>query len=255
MAPKIVIDHVTQRFSSQQTDVLAVSEVMLDIESGSFVSIVGPSGCGKSSLLNVVSGLAPPTEGCVRIDGTIVDGIHPSIGYMFARDGLMPWRTALENVELGLELRNVPDRRAVATRLLSDVGLSGFEGHYRHQLSQGMRQRVALARTFATDPEIVLMDEPFGALDAQTRMLIQDTFLKIWEEKKKTVLFITHDLMEAITLSDTVVVMSHRPGRIKKIVPIDLPRPRSATSLHFDATFRQFYEVLWNELRTEVSPR
>ena len=252
-AAKISIERVSHTFRANDTDVPTLDDVSLEIPRGAFVSVVGPSGCGKSTLLNVISGLLLPDRGRVCIDGAAVSGIQKQMGYMFARDGLMPWRTAQQNVEFGLELQHVPGRAEIARSLLREVGLVGFEGQYRHELSQGMRQRVAVARTFATDPEILLMDEPFGALDAQTRMLVQDTFLRIWEEKKKTVLFITHDLMEAIVLSDTVVIMSHRPGRIKRTLTIDIPRPRSATALHFDAQFQGYYETLWNELKPEVA--
>ena len=251
-APNIAIDHVSHAFTTSKGTVPTLDGVSLDIERGSFVSVVGPSGCGKSTLLNVISGLVVPERGTVSIDGSPVHGIQSQVGYMFARDGLMPWRTAAQNVEFGLELRRNPARRQMAQELLTQVGLSGFEGHYRHELSQGMRQRVAVARTFATDPEILLMDEPFGALDAQTRMLLQDTFLRIWEEKRKTVLFVTHDLVEAIVLSDVVVIMSHRPARIKRIVTVDIPRPRTATNLRFDQQFQHYFEIMWNDLKTEV---
>ena len=243
--PKISIDRVSHAFTTNKGTVPTLEDVSLQVARGSFVSIVGPSGCGKSTLLNVISGLVAPNAGSVSIDGSPVNGIQSQVGYMFARDGLMPWRTAAQNVEFGLELRRDAARRQTARQLLSEVGLSGFEGHYRHELSQGMRQRVAVARTFATDPEILLMDEPFGALDAQTRMLLQDTFLRIWEEKRKTVLFVTHDLVEAIVLSDIVVIMTHRPARIKRVVAIDIPRPRTATNLRFDQQFQAYFEGMW----------
>ncbi len=251
--PKIELRGVCVDFSAKgRAPVRAVEGVDLVVPEGAFVSIVGPSGCGKSTLLNAISGLLPPSAGEVRVDGRPVDGIQDDVGYMFARDGLFPWRTALRNVEFGLELRRVPGRERIARDLLMKVGLAGFEHHYRNELSQGMRQRVAVARTFATDPEILLMDEPFGALDAQTRMLLQDTFLEMWESKRKTVVFVTHDLVEAIVLADTVVVFSHRPGRVKSAIDVALPRPRSALSLKFDAQFQKLYDRVWRDLKSEV---
>ena len=251
---KIQVSNVDMVFQvKDRPPVLAVQGADLDIPEGAFVSIIGPSGCGKSTLLNVISGLMRPSSGEVYIDGQAVNSIRRDVGYMFARDALMPWRTAQQNVEFGLELRAIPNPRALAKELLKTVGLEGFENHYRHELSQGMRQRVALARTLATDPDILLMDEPFSALDAQTRMMLQDTFLRIWESRRKTVLLVTHDLIEATLLSDRVAVFTNRPGRIKAIVDIDLPRPRSATALKFDRQFQDLYNRLWEDLKNEVS--
>ncbi len=172
---------------------------------------------------------------------------------MFARDGMMPWRTAIRNVEFGLEVRGVADRHEVARDWLRKVGLEKFAGHYRHELSQGMRQRVAVARTFAIDPDVLLMDEPFGALDSQTRLLLQELFLSVWESTRKTVLFVTHDLHEAIFLSDTVIVFTNRPGRVKSVIPIDLPRPRlPPAELAMATDFRDIYARIWSDLRDEV---
>lgn len=254
MTAKISIRDVDVVFKGRggSEPLVAARNISLDVPEGAFISLLGPSGCGKSTLLNVVSGMMPPSAGQVLVDGRPVDGVRTDIGYMLARDGLMPWRNAVKNVGLGLELRSVPDRDQIATDLIERVGLKGFENHYRHELSHGMRQRVAVARTFATDPDILLMDEPFGALDAQTRVMLQDIFLQMWETKKKTVLFVTHDLMEAIVMSDQVVVMTHRPGEIKAIVDIDLPRPRSAADLRMDPRFQAFYKRLWDELKDEV---
>jgi ABC-type nitrate/sulfonate/bicarbonate transport system ATPase subunit len=188
------------------------------------------------------------------VDGVPVTGLSPRIGYMFARDALLPWRTTLANVEFGLELRALPssERRERARELLRVVGLEGFEASYPSQLSQGMRQRVSLARTLAIDPDILLMDEPFGALDAQTKLVLEDEFLRIWEEHRKTVVFVTHDLFEAIAMADRVVVFASRPGRIKSVVAIDLPRPRSVTSGRFGTHFQSLYDRLWEDLRYEV---
>src|SRR6516225_2557645 len=233
--------------------VVACREVTFDVPEGSIVSIVGPSGCGKSTLLNIVSGLLAPSKGLAEVDGRRVDGIRHDVGYMFARDGMMPWRTALENVEFGLEVRNIANRREIARDWLRRVGLDKFEGHYRHELSQGMRQRVAVARTFAIEPNILLMDEPFGALDSQTRLLLQELFLEVWEKNKRTVLFVTHDLHEAIFLSDVVIVSTNRPGRVKSMVPITLPRPRlPPAELAVAPEFRDIYSRIWADLKDEV---
>ena len=233
--------------------VVACQQVSLDVPEGAIVSIVGPSGCGKSTVLNLVSGLMAPSSGRVEINGKRVDGIRHDVGYMFARDGMMPWRTTLQNVAFGLEIRGVPNRTEIARDWLRRVGLEKFESHYRHELSQGMRQRVAVARTFATEPDVLLLDEPFGALDSQTRLLLQELFLWVWDSTKKTVLFVTHDLHEAIFLSDLVVVFTNRPGRVKSMVPIDLPRPRlPPAELATSNEFRDIYRRIWSDLKDEV---
>jgi NitT/TauT family transport system ATP-binding protein len=231
----------------------AVANFSFTVGEGAIVTIVGPSGCGKSTVLNIVSGLIPPSRGLVEVDGRRVTGIRHDVGYMFARDGMMPWRTAIENVAFGLEVRGVANRREIAREWLRKVGLERFEGHYRHELSQGMRQRVAVARTFAIEPNILLMDEPFGALDSQTRLLLQELFLEVWERNKRTVLFVTHDLHEAIFLSDIVIVSTNRPGRVKSIVPITLPRPRlPPAELAVAPEFRDLYSRIWSDLKDEV---
>jgi NitT/TauT family transport system ATP-binding protein len=252
--PKIKLADVSILFRPRgRPQVLAVKDVSLDVPEGSIVSIVGPSGCGKSTALNLVSGLMAPSTGIVEVDSKRVTGIRHDVGYMFARDGMMPWRTAAENVEFGLEIRGVANRREVARDWLRRVGLEKFETHYRHELSQGMRQRVAVARTFAIEPNVLLMDEPFGALDSQTRLLLQELFLSVWESTRKTVLFVTHDLHEAIFLSDVVVVFTNRPGRVKSIIPIDLPRPRlPPADLATASEFRDIYARIWSDLKDEV---
>jgi NitT/TauT family transport system ATP-binding protein len=251
---KIAITNLSHRFTIDGREVLALDDVSLDVAEGEFVAIVGPSGCGKSTLLNVVSGLFPPTSGRATVDGASVAGLNPRIGYMFARDALLPWRTMLANVEFGLEVRGMAasERQDRAHELLRVVGLEGFEASYPSQLSQGMRQRVAIARTLAVDPDILLMDEPFGALDAQTKLVLEDEFLRIWERRRTTVVFVTHDLFEAIAMADRVVVFTARPGRIKSVVAIDLPRPRSVTSGRFGPRFQELYDRLWEDLRYEV---
>jgi len=222
------------------------------VQRGEFVSVVGPSGCGKTTLLNIVSGLARPTKGAVRVAGKEVAGVQPSlIGYMFARDTLLPWRTALANVEFAIERGFTGDRQSRAREMLSIVGLNGFESAYPDQLSHGMRQRVALARTLVRDPEILLMDEPFGALDAQTKLLMEEEFLRISERSKKTVLFVTHDLAEALMLSDRVLVLSARPCSIKAEYRITFPRPRNAEALQANPKFIELFQQVWRDLRSE----
>lgn len=252
--PKISLSKIGITFRPRGRDpVVAVKDISLSVDKGSIVTVVGPSGCGKSTILNAVSGLLTPSTGHAEIDGQRVSGVRHDVGYMFARDGMMPWRTALGNVEFGLEVRGVANRREIARDWLRKVGLEKFEGHYRHELSQGMRQRVAVARTFAIDPDVLLMDEPFGALDSQTRLLLQELFLTVWESTRKTVLFVTHDLHEAIFLSDIVVVFTNRPGRVKSLIPIDLPRPRlPPAELATASEFRDIYARIWGELRDEV---
>lgn len=234
--------------------VAAVQGVTLEVPEGKIVTIVGPSGSGKSTLLNLVSGLMRPTSGRVEVKQREVTGIRHDVGYMFARDGMMPWRTALQNVEFGLQVRRVQNARTIAREWLGRVRLNNFENHYRHELSQGMRQRVAVARTFAIEPDILLMDEPFGALDTQTRLLLQELFLSVWESTRKTVLFVTHDLHEAIFLSDIVVVFSNRPGRVKSIIPIDLPRPRlPPAELASAPESLAIHARIWQDLKDEVN--
>jgi NitT/TauT family transport system ATP-binding protein len=252
--PKIRLVNIGITFRPRDREpVVAVQNVSLTVEEGSIVTVVGPSGCGKSTILNAVSGLLTPSSGHAEVGGQRVSGIRHDVGYMFARDGMMPWRTAIRNVEFGLEVRGVADRHEVARDWLRKVGLEKFAGHYRHELSQGMRQRVAVARTFAIDPDVLLMDEPFGALDSQTRLLLQELFLSVWESTRKTVLFVTHDLHEAIFLSDTVIVFTNRPGRVKSVIPIDLPRPRlPPAELAMATDFRDIYARIWSDLRDEV---
>ena len=208
---------------------VALDGLSLSIDRGTFVTILGPSGCGKSSLLLAVDGLVAPARGRVRIDGRIVTGPGRERAMVFQEFALMPWRTVLENVRFGLELQRVPARDANATsrQLIELVGLSGFEHHHPHQLSGGMRQRVGIARALAVEPEILLMDEPFGALDAQTREVMGRELLRIWRLNAQTTLFVTHSIDEAIFLGDRVVVLTGRPGRIRESVTIDLPRPRT----------------------------
>ncbi|HEX3864553.1 MAG TPA: ABC transporter ATP-binding protein [Stellaceae bacterium] len=250
--PKIRLNNIGITFRPRDREpVVAVQNISLEVATGAIVTVVGPSGCGKSTILNAVSGLLTPSAGYAEVDGRRVAGIRHDVGYMFARDGMMPWRTALRNVEFGLEVRGVANRREIARDWLRRVGLEKFEGHYRHELSQGMRQRVAVARTFAIDPDVLLMDEPFGALDAQTRGILQEELLAIWGMTRKTVLFVTHDVHEAVLLADRVVVMSARPGRIKTTLNIDLPRPRVAEVTR-SQRFADHCQEIWELVREEA---
>ena len=248
------IEGVRKEYQVRGKKVLALDSVDLTIAEGEFVTIVGPSGCGKSTLLNLIVGLLRSSMGRVVFRGALIDGICTKIGYVTQKDNLLPWRTLVANVEIALELKGVEKgvRRARARELIDRVGLSGFEEHYLHELSGGMRQRANIIRTLIYDPELILMDEPFGPLDAQTRIVLQDQLLKLWSASKKTIVFITHDLIEAITLADRVVLMSSRPGRIKSIENVKIPRPRDVFKIHESQEFRATYERLWQELRPEV---
>ncbi|MCF8161341.1 MAG: ABC transporter ATP-binding protein [Polaromonas sp.] len=233
----------------------AVREVNLTVAAGEFVSVVGPTGCGKSTLLNVGAGLLVPSTGSVSVFGQPLAGINQRAGYMFQADSLMPWRTALANVSAGLQFHGVPEREAAnqADDWLRRVGLGGFGDRYPHQMSGGMRKRVSLAQTLVLDPDIILMDEPFSALDIQTRQLMENELLDIWQAKKKAVLFITHDLDEAIAMSDRVVVMSAGPGsRPIGDFPIDIERPRDVAEIKTSPRFLQLHRAIWEVLREEV---
>jgi NitT/TauT family transport system ATP-binding protein len=226
----------------------------IDIREGEFLSIVGPSGCGKSTFLNVLLGLLKPDSGDLTMGGNRIAGPGSDRAMVFQEFGLLPWRTVQANVELGLELKGVAAgaRRGISGRLIKMVGLAGFEDHYPHELSGGMKQRVGLARALATDPDVLLMDEPFAALDAQTRDLMQVELLHIWNAARKTVLFVTHQIDEAIYLSDRVMVMTKRPGRAKKIFAIDLPRPRDY-EMRVTPEFNDLKLEIWHALKDEIS--
>lgn len=242
--------HVSDVSHAFQSGAPTIHEISLTVDKGQFVSIVGPSGCGKTTVLNLLAGLLDLQCGDVNLaNGKPRAGRH-DVAYMLARDCLFPWRTAIENAMLGSELRNVgkQKRRARAMAFLKKVGLEGFEHHYPKALSHGMRQRVALARTFSLESEILLMDEPFGALDAQTKLQLEDVLLSLWNDERRTVVFITHDLAEAVTLSDRVVVMSTRPGRIVDDITIPLPRPRSVRALQKDPAYHELYAKVWGRL-------
>lgn len=233
----------------------AVDHVNLSVGAGEFVSVVGPTGCGKSTLLNVAAGLLEPSKGSVRIFGAPLAGINTRAGYMFQAESLMPWRTALQNVMAGLQFRGVPDReaRAQAEDWLRRVGLGGFGDRYPHQMSGGMRKRASLAQTLVMDPDIILMDEPFSALDIQTRQLMENEVLDLWQSKRKAVLFITHDLDEAIAMSDRVVILSAGPAShpIGEF-SIDIPRPRDVAEVKTTPRFLELHAAIWDVLREEV---
>jgi NitT/TauT family transport system ATP-binding protein len=250
----ISIARVGHTFRSKGRRVQALLETELQIRDREFLTIVGPSGCGKSTLMNIIVGLFPPSSGEVIYRGKRHVGVNRSIGYVTQADNLYPWRTLRQNVEFPLELRMVGkgERRDRAERLIHRVGLGGFEDSYPHELSGGMRQRANIIRTLVYEPEVILMDEPFGPLDAQTRLLLQNQLLELWHEERKTIVFITHDLGEAIALADRVVVMSARPGRIKTIAPVPIPRPRNLFEIHADERFRETYHAMWASLEDEV---
>ena len=231
----------------------AVQAIDLTVGAGEFVSVVGPTGCGKSTLLNVAAGLLQPSTGSVQVFGQPLAGINTRAGYMFQAESLMPWRTALANVMAGLEFRGVADARLQADEWLRRVGLGGFGDRYPHQLSGGMRKRTSLAQTLALDPDIILMDEPFSALDIQTRQLMENEVLELWASKKKAVLFITHDLDEAIAMSDRVVIMSAGPGsRLIGEFSIDIARPRDVAEVKMTPRFMELHAAIWAQLREEV---
>lgn len=254
----IRVESVTHTFPASgpsAEDVRALETVSFDIAPGSFVALVGPSGCGKTTLLNIMGGLEELQSGRVLVDGQAPRTGRDDVAYMFARPALMPWRGAMQNVEFGMEMRGLSrkERAETARAMLARVGLTGFENSYPGQLSQGMRQRVALARTFAVESHVLLMDEPFGALDAQTKLVLEDVLLELWEARAgATVVFVTHDLAEAVTLADRVVIMSARPGRIIADVPVNLARPRTALSLQSSTDYHEVLSHLWDKLRVAI---
>ena len=258
MTSALSLDRVTCTFISRDAPgqrYTAVRDVTLDIAPGEFVSVVGPTGCGKSTLLNVAAGLLDPSSGSVRVFGAPLTGINARAGYMFQSEALMPWRTTIANVTAGLEFRGMPQADAVreAEAWLKRVGLGGFGDRYPHQLSGGMRKRTSLAQTLVLDPDIILMDEPFSALDVQTRQLMENEVLELWAAKKKAVLFITHDLDEAIAMSDRVVVLSAGPAShpIGEFT-IDLARPRDVAEVRVTPRFIDLHKAIWDVLREEV---
>jgi len=256
LEPLLTIREVGKRFLSRGSIVRAMERVSLDIHEGEFITVVGPSGCGKSTLLNILAGLYPSTEGEIRFKGESIRGLNAEIGYVTQQDNLLPWRTLRKNILLPLEFRSGTWRNgadARVQRLIDKVGLSGFESHFPHELSGGMRQRANIIRTLVYNPQVILMDEPFGPLDAQTRLALQNQLLELWREERKTIVFITHDLSEAIALADRVVVMTGRPGSIKSVTEVNIPRPRDVYHIHRSEAYREIYDKLWEELREEVA--
>ncbi len=250
---KLETRNVSKAFETDDEELLVLDDINLSFRSGEFVSLVGASGCGKTTLLRIVDGLIAPSGGEVLVDGRPVSKPSRDRGFVFQSDTLLPWRTVRDNILFGLELQGIARSEAEsrAEELIGLVGLRGFDRHYPLQISGGMRQRVNLARALAVDPEILLMDEPFAALDAQTREVMQSELLKIWSQRQKTVLFVTHQIDEAVFLSDRVVVLRARPGRVKEIVPIDLPRPRD---LHLKRSpeFVKYVDHIWSLIENEV---
>lgn len=249
------LKNVTVSFPfSDGRELFALKDMNLRVEKGELVALVGPSGCGKTTALNVLAGQVPPTEGQVRVAGAPVDGMLPSVGYISQADTLLPWRTVLDNVALAMELRGVAkkERRETARVLMKNMGLAGFEDSYPRELSGGMKKRAAIARVLAVDPAVLMMDEPFAPLDALTRQKLQDDILSLWEATGCTILYVTHDLTEAITLADRVILMSARPGRMAGEYSIDLPRPRRVMDVKFSPRFVELEKTIWEDLQREL---
>ncbi len=252
--PMIEIQEVYRLHPSPTGGVLAVEGVSLTIAEGEFVAFVGPSGCGKSTLLNMIAGLVPASRGTIVYRSKPIVDVNRAVGYMTQKDTLLPWRSVESNIRLPLELMGLPpgERKSVAKKYIDTVGLTNFERYFPAQLSGGMRKRALLARTLAYGPETLLMDEPFGAVDAQLKIQLQAELLRIWSSTRKTIVFVTHDIEEAICLADRVVLFSKRPARIRMIRPIAIPRPRDVRQVRFSSEFRSAYDDLWGALAKEV---
>jgi NitT/TauT family transport system ATP-binding protein len=251
-ATKITIRHLTKRFQARQHAVTAIDDVSLEIAAGEFFMIVGPSGCGKTTLLRILAGLEAPTEGEVNVARS--DPGKPGNSMVFQGESIFPWMTVFENAAYGLRLRRRPNAeiREIVGHYLDRTGLTKFARAYPHQLSGGMKQRVSIARAFANDPEILLMDEPFSALDEQNRTLLQDELLRIWDETRKTVVFITHSVDEAVSLGDRILIMSAQPGRTKALLPVPFARPRHVLEMRADPHYGELVYSIWAQLRDEV---
>lgn len=250
----LVVDGIAVRFETPEGSVTAVDDVSFSVRPGEFLSIIGPSGCGKSTLFNVIGGLLTHTQGIVSVANETINGPHKSIGMVFQEESTFPWRSVTDNVAFPLELTGMTKAQRIerARHFISLVGLEGFENRYPGQLSGGMRQRVSLARTLASEPTILLMDEPFAALDEQTRLLLGDKVLQIQQDLKQTTLLITHNITEAVQMSDRILVMTYRPGKVKRIVDIELPRPRTSEIVSSEA-FGRYVAQIWADLREEAS--
>jgi NitT/TauT family transport system ATP-binding protein len=241
------VEHLTKEYAKNgQERVQALVNISLEIQDTEFVCVLGPSGCGKTTLLRIIAGLERPTSGRVHIDGTVIEGPSQKMGMIFQDYSLYPWRTVNENIAFGLEMNNVPrEKRAkIVQKYLELAGLSDFGNSYPHELSGGMRQRIAVVRALAVEPSVLLMDEPFGALDAQTRNMLQHELLEIWQKTKKTILFVTHSVDEAVYLADRIVVLTPRPGHICEVIPIDQLRPRDRTSVEFARVRRHVLDLI-----------
>ncbi|HMA74867.1 MAG TPA: ABC transporter ATP-binding protein [Xanthobacteraceae bacterium] len=250
----LVVDDIVKQFDTPEGPLVALDHVSLSVRPGEFLAVIGPSGCGKSTLFNVIGGLLDGYQGAVTVGSETVHGPHAAIGMVFQEESTFPWRTVIENVAFPLEIAGMSkkDRFDKARKFIALVGLTGFEKRYPAELSGGMRQRVAIARTLASEPKILLMDEPFASLDEQTRLLLGDKVLQIQQELKQTTLLITHNITEAVQLADRILVMTYRPGRVKRIVTIDLPRPRSSDVVSSEA-FGRYVAQIWNDLREEAT--
>ena len=250
----LVVDNITKRFETPDGVLTALDDVSLNVAPGEFLGVIGPSGCGKSTLFNVIGGLTDGYDGRVTVAGETVKGPHASIGMVFQEESTFPWRTVIDNVAFPLEVAGLAkaQRYERARHFVNLVGLDGFERRYPAELSGGMRQRVSMARTLASEPKILLMDEPFASLDEQTRLLLGDKVLQIQQELKQTTLIITHNITEAVQLSDRILVMTYRPGKVKRIVDIDLPRPRTSEIVSSEA-FGRYVAQIWSDLREEAT--
>jgi len=254
-SPTIELINVSRRFLSPSGKSLtALRNFSMRVDRGEFVAVVGPTGCGKSTTLNLVTGLAPASSGEVRVMGAPVKGIDCRVGFVFQTDALFPWRSVEDNVVAGPVFRGKPKEEAyrAARAWLKRVGLTGFEHHYPHQLSGGMRKRVSLAQTFINEPEILLMDEPFSSLDAQTRVVMHEELLRLWTEVRSSVVFVTHDLEEAVALADKVYVLTSGPATVKSVYTIDLARPRVVAEVRYDPRFIEYSRMIWEDLKDEV---
>jgi len=251
----IELRSIQKTFRRRRDEVHAVDGVDLSIAPRSIVALIGPSGCGKSTLLNMIAGLYHPDKGRVVYEGKAVREVNTNVGYMTQKDNLLPWRTVIDNVALPLEIDGLPavERLAKASAMVAQVGLSGFENKYPSELSGGMRKRACLARMLVYQPKALLLDEPFAALDAQLRIAMHDLLLRLWAEKQQTILLVTHDLVEAITLADRVVVFTRRPARVAFEQTIDLPRPRDVQHIRFTPRFEELYNSIWEQLRLEYA--
>jgi NitT/TauT family transport system ATP-binding protein len=252
----VAIQDVYKVFVSGSGAKLALRSIDLSIRKGEFLCLLGPSGCGKSTVLNMIAGIEMPAEGRILHHGQPVTGINTRVGYVPQDDNLLPWRTTIANVELALEIKRVPkrERRARAMAYLHRVGLKGFEHHYPHELSGGMRKRASIVRTLIDETtDIILMDEPFGPLDAQTRLILQDELLRLWQDTGRTIVFVTHDIVEAVALSDRIAIFTAAPGSIKAVYDIDLPRPRDVFHIHETPGFSTIYDRIWHDLREEIA--